>query len=229
MFFGFGRRKTRKRTNKKGSKKGRKPPARLIKMCKRYGVKSTKKVGKRRVYKSKTVLKRQLKRKIKHRKNAFGAKRARKVRKQLLMKQKIKKGLKAKKKSGKLYKKRFNKKYGKKRVNFRFGDASTNSASFNQPPRYGYNQGVQQVQGNLSQSSQVVTPSSNMNRPPGFGVDPSELPIYGVYRPFFTEKIPTQIGPNSIGFEGQADGTLFPVGGPFARYTSFGKRRRRKF
>jgi hypothetical protein len=67
--FLFGRR--RKRTVKrKGSKK---PPARLIKMCKRYRIKCTKKVGKRRVYKKVSVLKKQLKRKMgKVRRTRFG-------------------------------------------------------------------------------------------------------------------------------------------------------------
>jgi len=67
--FLFGRR--RKRTVKrKGSKK---PPSRLIKMCKRYRIKCTKKVGKRRVYKKVSVLKKQLKRKMgKVRRTRFG-------------------------------------------------------------------------------------------------------------------------------------------------------------
>ena len=70
MFFGFGR----KKRSSKNVRKHKKPPARLIKMCKRYGIKCTKKVGKRRVYKSLTVIKRQLKRKMKNRKSKFGAK-----------------------------------------------------------------------------------------------------------------------------------------------------------
>jgi hypothetical protein len=174
--FGKKKRKTVKKTV-------RKPPARLIKMCKKYRIKVTKKVGKKRVYKSVTVLKKQLKKKMKKSK-------------------------------------------GKKivRRQFSFGQA----APFNSPTNFGYNQKVQQAPGVLSQSSQVVTPSNNINRPPGFGVDPSDLPIHGVYRPFFTEKVPTMVGPNSIGFMGQPDGSLFPVGGPFSRYTSFGKRRRGK-
>jgi len=63
--FLFGKKK-KKHSVKKG--KGRKPPARLIKLCKKYRIKVTKKVGKKRVYKSVTVLKKQLKRKIKVRK-----------------------------------------------------------------------------------------------------------------------------------------------------------------
>jgi hypothetical protein len=49
--------------------------------------------------------------------------------------------------------------------------------------------------------------------------------MYGVYRPFFTEQVPTQVGPNGIGFMGQPDGSLYPVGGPFSKYSSFGRRR----
>ena len=191
MFFSFGRKRSVKR---KGIKK---PPARLIKMCKRYRIKVTRKVGRKKVYKSTTVLKRLLKRKQKQ------------VKKKKVRKSKNRKTRKTRRTI---------------RRRFRFGDAP-----FVQPSNYGYNQKVQQTPGVLSQSSQVVTPANNINRPPGFGVDPSSLPIYGVYRPFFTEQVPTQVGPNSIGFMGQPDGSLFPVGGPFSAYSSFGKRRRRQY
>ena len=193
MFLSFGRKKRKTSLKKKNVKK---PPARLIKMCKKYHIKVTKKVGKKRVYKKVAVLKKQLKRKMKN------------VRK-------------SKKTVGKGKKKSVKKKTVRRR--FHFGNAAT----FSQPTNYGYNQKVEQAPGVLSQSSQVVTPANNINRPPGFGVDPSQLPIYGVYRPFFTEQVPTMVGPNSIGFMGQPDGSLFPVGGPFSAYTSFGKRRRR--
>jgi uncharacterized FlgJ-related protein len=63
-FFG----KKRRRSVKKG-KKSRKPPARLIKLCKKYRIKVTKKVGKKRIYKSVTVIKKQLKRKMKNKKS----------------------------------------------------------------------------------------------------------------------------------------------------------------
>jgi hypothetical protein len=53
--FGFGKRRKVKR---KSSKAVRKPPARLLKICKKYHVKATKKVGGRRVYMSVAVLKR---------------------------------------------------------------------------------------------------------------------------------------------------------------------------
>jgi len=64
LSFLFGRRK-RRTVKRKGS---RKPPARLIKMCRKYKIKCTKKVGKRRVYKKIRVLKKQLKRKVKNKK-----------------------------------------------------------------------------------------------------------------------------------------------------------------
>ena len=60
-FLGFGRRRKstkRKGTKRKGTKKSVcRPPAKLIKLCKRYGVKATTKVGKKRVYKSVSKLK----------------------------------------------------------------------------------------------------------------------------------------------------------------------------
>jgi len=58
--FLFGSRKKKKT---KGSKK--RPPTRLIKMCKRYRIKCMRKIGRRRVYKSVSVLKKQLKNKLK--------------------------------------------------------------------------------------------------------------------------------------------------------------------
>ena len=60
-FLGFGRRRKstkRKGTKRKGTKKSVcRPPAKLIKLCKRYGVKATTKVGKKRIYKSVSKLK----------------------------------------------------------------------------------------------------------------------------------------------------------------------------
>jgi hypothetical protein len=189
MFFSFGKKKRTLRS----TKKSRKPPAALIRMCKKHGIKCTRKVGRKRVYKSVSVLKKQLRRK---------------------------KNLKKKKKSKSVKRKSVRRKSARR--SFRFGDA----ASFTPASNYGYNQSVPQAAGVLSQSSQVVTAANNANRPPGFGVDPAALPIYGVYRPFFTENVPTSVGP-SWNFMGQPDGSLYPVGGPFSGYTSFGKRRRR--
>ena len=192
MFFSFGKKKrTSRSTKKKGS---RKPPAALIRMCKKHGIKCTRKVGHKRVYKSVSVLKKQLRRKKNlKKKKSVRRKSVRKVRRST-------------------------------RRSFRFGDA----APFTPASNYGYNQSVPQAAGVLSQSSQVVTAANNANRPPGFGVDPAALPIYGVYRPFFTENVPTSVGP-SWNFMGQPDGSLYPVGGPFSGYTSFGKRRRARF
>jgi len=51
--FGFGK----KRRSSRKTMKNRKPPARLLKCCKKYGVKTTKKVGSKRVYKKVGVLK----------------------------------------------------------------------------------------------------------------------------------------------------------------------------
>ena len=64
-FFGFGRKTVRKgsKTVRKGRKVA-KPPSSLIKMCKRYGVKTSKKVGSKRVYKKLAILKRQCAKKI---------------------------------------------------------------------------------------------------------------------------------------------------------------------
>jgi hypothetical protein len=59
LAFGKRRRKTVHR------KAVRKPPAALLKRCRKYHIKTTKKVGKHRVYKSVTVLKKLLKKKIK--------------------------------------------------------------------------------------------------------------------------------------------------------------------
>jgi len=196
MFFSFGFGKKKRRTVRSTKKKSgsKKPPASLIRMCKKYRIKCTKKVGRKRVYKSISVLKKQLRRKrtIKRRK-------ARKS---------VKKGSRKVRKTRKVRR-------------FRFGEA----ASAANPANYGYNNPVPQAPGVLSQSSQVVTEANNINRPPGFGLDAASIPTYGVYRPFFTENVPTTVGP-SWNFMGQPDGGLYPVGGPFNRYTSFGKRRK---
>ena len=49
----FGKRRKRSVKHRRSIK----PPARLLKICKKYKVKATKKVGKHRVYKSVSVLK----------------------------------------------------------------------------------------------------------------------------------------------------------------------------
>jgi hypothetical protein len=59
------RRKSRKsKKSKKGKKGHKKPPAALVKRARKYGVKISKKVGKKRVYKSVSVIKRQIKKKM---------------------------------------------------------------------------------------------------------------------------------------------------------------------
>ncbi len=199
MFFSFGFGKKKRRTvrssKKKGGVKGRKPPAALLRACKRYRIKCTKKVGRRKVYRSVSLLKKLLRRKQKKTKQ-------RKTRKSLRSRRKV-------------YRRRF-----------RFGSVSTNAASMSAATNYGYNEPVARAPGVLSQSSQVVTAETNGNRPPGFNLEPSSLPIFGVYRPFFTENVPTTVGP-SWNFMRQKDGSSFPVGGPFVGYTSFGKKKRK--
>ena len=58
----------RKRSHK-GSRRHKKPSKALIKMCKKHGIKCTRKVGGKRVYKKVSVLKRQLKHKKKLKKS----------------------------------------------------------------------------------------------------------------------------------------------------------------
>ena len=58
--FGFGKRRRRSTKSRKSAKKGgrgRKPPAALLKMCKKYRVKATVKRGTKRVYKKARLLK----------------------------------------------------------------------------------------------------------------------------------------------------------------------------
>ena len=59
--FSFGK----KRRSRKSKKTNRKPPVKILRLCRRLKIKCTKKVGKRRVYKSLAVLKKQIKRKMK--------------------------------------------------------------------------------------------------------------------------------------------------------------------
>lgn len=55
--FGFSFGKKRRVSKRKTQKAARKPPARLLRLCKKYHVKATKKVGSKRVYKKVAVLK----------------------------------------------------------------------------------------------------------------------------------------------------------------------------
>ena len=253
--FSFGR----KRKSKKKALK--KPPKALIKRCRKYRIRVFRKVGGRKVYKSISVLKRQLKKKIKskrkqrkssfgkRRKSSFGKTRRRTTRfrfgemeymvnsirdenpwwspwKTHAENEKARKKYEENKQNlamSAYFRKPKGSFFGKKRS--RFGNVASSSSPFTPPSNYGYNQKVQQTPGVLSQSSQVVTPISNSNRPDGLQLGEGSIPTYGVYRPFYTEKTPA-IVPPQWGFMGQPDGSLFPIGGPFSRYTKFGKKRR---
>ena len=57
MLLAFGKKRRSKRSSTKKSSKGRKPPAKLLKMCKKYKVKVTIKRGSKRVYKKTSLLK----------------------------------------------------------------------------------------------------------------------------------------------------------------------------
>jgi len=61
MLFSFGK---KRRSVRKSSKKGSKPPAKLLKVCKKLRVKATVKRGGKRVYKKKSVLKKLCLRKL---------------------------------------------------------------------------------------------------------------------------------------------------------------------
>jgi hypothetical protein len=61
MLFSFGK---KRRSVRKSSKKGSKPPAKLLKVCKKLRVKATLKRGGKRVYKKKSVLKKLCLRKL---------------------------------------------------------------------------------------------------------------------------------------------------------------------
>jgi hypothetical protein len=73
----YGKRRRRRTTKKSKKSKTRKPPAALLKRCKKYRIKTTKKSGRRRVYKSVTELKRLLKKKLKKLKKSKRSKRSR--------------------------------------------------------------------------------------------------------------------------------------------------------
>jgi hypothetical protein len=57
MLLAFGKKRRSKRSSTKKSSKGRKPPSKLLKMCKKYKVKVTIKRGSKRVYKKASLLK----------------------------------------------------------------------------------------------------------------------------------------------------------------------------
>ena len=185
-FFSFGKRKKSKRSTKG---LGRKPPAAILKKCKKLRIKVLVKKGKKRVYRKLSLLKKLIKRKMKKSKRSKRSKKSKRV----------------------------------LRRRFGFGSA----AFSNNVQNYGYNQPVVQNLGSLPQTNQYVTSASNDLRPPELSLSQSDAPIMGVYRPFFGEQVPTQVGPRDLMFMGQPDGTSFPVGGPFAKFTTpFGRKRR---
>ena len=198
MLFSFGKKKRRVSR----SKLMKKPPARLLSICKRYKVKSTKKSGRRRVYKSIAVLKKECLKKA-----MAVLKKLKKAKKSPRRRRSSSFGLRRRRRSG-------------------FG---LSGAPFVNPEKYGYNQAVQQSPQTLSQSSSVVDDKMNNSRPDNMKLAAGEVPTYGVYRNFFGQDVPTQLPPE-WNFMGQPDGSLYPVGAPFQRYTtpitSFGKKRR---
>ena len=188
-FFSFGKRKAKRST--KG--RGRKPPAAILKKCKKLRIKVLIKKGKKRVYRKISLLKKLIKRKMKSKKTH-------------------RKSRKSHRKTRKVVRRRFG-----------FGSAPFS----NNVANYGYNQPVVQNLGNLPQTNQYVTAASNDLRPPELTLSQKDVPTMGVYRPFFGEQVPTQVGPRDLMFMGQPDGTSFPVGVPFARFTTpFGRRRK---
>jgi len=253
-FFLFG--KKRRSTRKKASPK--KPPAKILRMCKKLKIKCTMKRGGKRVYRKVSVLKKLISRKK--------GRKARKTVRRRSVRRSFGFGFGAAHNTPRTpaqptldtpripelpdtttprtpamsienYVKNFcngaGYKFGARRGRGRshFGFGAEGDFSNAGPAGYGYNQPVVQKPGILNQSSQIVTSSTNDARPSGLGLPGEYVPTYGVYRPFFGENVPTQVGPN-WNFMGQPDGSAFAVGGPFNRYVapaSFGRRGRRRF
>jgi hypothetical protein len=175
-------------------KSNRKPPARLIKLAKKYHVKISIKVGKKRVYKSLKVLLRQIKRKMKHQ-------RPKKVRKSRNTRRKSgRKSRNTRRKSGRKSNRRYN-----------FGSQGSYLTEYPQ-------------QGVIGQSSTWVDKASNKNRPDSIGYDKintrlsdADLPVYGTYSRFFTEKVP-KVLPPSWYCNKDKTGACTLVGGPFYGY-----------
>jgi hypothetical protein len=198
--FSFG--KKRKNVSRILTKK---PPAALLKRCRKYRIKTTMKKGGKRVYRKVALLKKLLKKKIR----------------------KMKKARKVSKKTRKVSKK--TRKVKARKVKRRMGFGA-DGYEFTKPANYGFDQSVQQYPGTLSQTISTITAKNNISRPEGFSFQDGQIPAYGVFRDFFGESVPTQVPPN-YNFMGQPDKSLMPVGAPFQRYTSansFGKRLRYK-
>ena len=197
----FGKKLTVKRVKK--TKKSVKPSARLLRICKKYHVKTTRKVGGKRVYKNIKFLKKEC------------LKKARALLKRL-KKSKIHRGHKS-----------VRRKSSRRRSGF---GESAMAYPFEQPGNFGYNQPVKQAQQTLSQSSAVVAnEKANDSRPESMKLQSSSVPVNGVYRDFFGQQVPTQ-PPPEWNYMGQPDGSLYAVGAPFYRYknpiAAFGKKAR---
>ena len=169
----FGKKRKPRRVRKMN-----KLPSRLIKLARKYRVKISLKVGKKRVYKSAKVLVKQIKRKMK----------------------KVKKT------------KRKNKKINRRRPRrFNFGSHGSYLSEYPQ-------------EGIIGQSSTWVDKTSNGTRPGSLGFDKidtrlseSDLPVYGTYSRFFTEKVP-KVLPPSWYCNKDSTGACTLVGGPFYGY-----------
>lgn len=187
-----------------------KPPSALIKKAKKYHIKVTKKVGRKRVYKRVSLLKKQIKKAIRK------LRKSRKVRK-------VRKGRKVRKvrKSRKVRKVRKS----------HFGGAQP--AMFeSESAQYGYYNPVDQYPGTESQSSSYVADlARNSDRPLDFQLPPDAVPTYGTYKAFFGQDVPS-VPPPRWNFMGQADGSMVAVGSPFYGFktpsTAFGKKRSKK-
>uniref|UniRef100_A0A6C0AY84 Uncharacterized protein n=1 Tax=viral metagenome TaxID=1070528 RepID=A0A6C0AY84_9ZZZZ len=268
--FSFGK---KRRVHRKKSGKGRKPPAALLKKCRKHHIKTTMKKGGKRVYRKVSTLKKLLARKMRkmgrkvHRKSSFGRRRRSSRFGESLEQVKTRlgdamfkmnpitcpdkyslntfqgnnstygicsDGSKVPKYSPPLIGKGTFKdslKFGRRRRSTRrsrFGNGGVVGFQFDNPANYGFDQKVQQYPSVLSQSNTVVNEQMNLSRPEGMVLSSSDLPVYGVYRNFFGQDVPTQIPPN-WDCMGQPDGTCMPVGVPFQSYktpVSFGKKKR---
>jgi hypothetical protein len=162
--FLFGKKKKmRRRSSKKSRKLVRKPPASILKKCKKLKIKATKKVGSKRIYRSLSLLKRLIKRKMR----------------------------KMKKKDKAMSKRRMSFGYRRRR-RFQFGapaefsNAGPSGYGFNQDlvQKYGILN-----QSNMI----VPDQESNIIRPGKLQMPIDEIPVHGVGRKFFNEMVPTQL------------------------------------
>lgn len=152
-----------------------KPPAALIKKAKKYHIKVTKKVGRKRVYKRVSILKKQIKKAIRKLRKS---RKVRKVRKS----RKVRKGRKVRK----VRKVRKGRKVRKVRKS-RFGGAQP--ATYDPyVAKFGYNMPVDQVPGTQSQSSSYVSDlARNSARPLDFQLPVDAVPTYGTYKAFLVK------------------------------------------